>query len=243
LALAEGDASAHEYFAESVAVAEEAGDEWRRASALMHLSPTTPEGRATMEECLAVFRSQEDVYFEAVALSFLGRIALADGDLTEARDLTAQTLNLLAQTGDRKRMPYALYQLCAICRLQSELPTAAAFGSRALDLSIEYELPSHASKALMHLAAAASDGGLAMDAARLFGATDAIRGELGVALLTPWETAIGIGDVITATEEALGPEPYLDATAEGAALSFDEATQLGYDVASALGVQNSKVAE
>ena len=151
-----------------------------------------------MEECLAVFRSQEDVYFEAVALSFLGRIALADGDLTEARDLTAQTLNLLAQTGDRKRMPYALYQLCAICRLQSELPTAAAFGSRALDLSIEYELPSHASKALMHLAAVASDGGLAMDAARLFGATDAIRGELGVALLTPWETAIGIGDVITA---------------------------------------------
>ena len=51
---------------------------------------------------------------------------------------------------------------------------------------------------------------------------------------------IGAG---AATEEALGPEPYIDATAEGAALSFDEATQLGYDVASTLGTRGRQVAE
>lgn len=235
LALAEGDSSAPKYFTESIAVAEEAGDQWRRAIALLLLTPATPEARATFEECLAVFRATEDVYSEAVALSFLGRIALADGDLVEARDLTVRTLNLLAQTGDRKEMPYGLYQLCVISRLQSELTTAAAFGSRALDLSIEYEAPLLASKALMHLAAAASNGGLSRDAARLFGAIDAIREELGAPLITPWESAIGIGNVITATKDALGPEPFNNATKEGTALSFVEATRLGYEVANMLG--------
>jgi predicted ATPase/DNA-binding SARP family transcriptional activator len=238
VALSQGEAAAPSFFAESAAVAEELGDRWRRARAQLLVAVGEPEARASLEAGLAVFRAAEDGYFEAVALSLLGRVALAEGDLGEAKRVTGEAISLLAMLGYRKELPYSLYQLSAIHRLEHELAQAAAFGSRALDVAIGFEQSLLISKALMHLAAAASEAGLWTDAARLFGASDAIREGMGATSVTPWERSVGVGDLIAATEEALGPEAFAGESDEGAALSLAQATDLGYRIASEIGVHS-----
>ena len=238
MALSQGEAAAPSFFAESAAVAEELDDQWRRARAQLLVAVVEPETRASLEEGLAVFRAAEDGYFEAVALGVLGRVALAEGDLGEAKRVTGEAISLLAMLGDRKELPYSLYQLSAIHRLEHELAQAAAFGTRALDVASGFELSLLMSKALMHLAAAASEAGLWIGAARLFGASDAIREGMGAATLTPWERSVGVGDLIEATEEALGPEAFAAATDEGAALSLAQATDLGHRIAGEVGVHS-----
>jgi non-specific serine/threonine protein kinase len=220
VALAQGETAAPSFLAESAAVAEELGDRWRRARAQLLVAVSEPGTRASLEEGLAVFRAAEDGYFEAVALSLLGRVALAEGDLGEAKRVTGEAISRLAMLGYRKELPYSLYQLSAIHRLEHELAQAAAFGSRALDVATGFEQSLLISKALMHLAAAASEAGMWTAAARLFGAGDAIRKGMGATSLTPWERSVGVGDLIAATEEALGPEAFAGATDEGAALSL-----------------------
>ena len=238
VALAQGEAAAPSFFAESAAVAEELGDRWRRARAQLLVAVGEPETRASLEEGLAVFRAAEDGHFEAVTLTQLGRVALAEGDLGEAKRVNGEAINLMVMLGYRKDLPYALYQLSAIHRLEHELAQAAAFGSRALDVAAEFEQPLLISKSLMHLAAAACESGLWADAARLFGASTAIRQGMGAASLTQWERSVGVGDLVAATEEALGPEAFAGATDEGAALSLAQATDLGYRIAGEIGVHN-----
>jgi hypothetical protein len=197
-----------------------------------------PEARASLEESLAVFKASGDGYFEAMALSILGRVALGEGDLDEAARLSGEAMSLLMVLGDRKELPYSLYQLCVIHRLRSEPVHAAAFGSRALAVASELEQPLLTSKALMHLAAVASDAGTWEDAARLFSTSDVIREGIGAATLTPWERSVGVGDLVAATEEALGSDAYASARSEGAALSIEEAAELGYHVAGEIGAHN-----
>ena len=90
----------------------------------------------------------------------------------------------------------------------------------------------------MHLAAAASEAGLWTGAARLFGASDAIREGMGATSLTPWERSVGVGDLIAATEEALGPKAFAGESDEGAGLSLDQAIDLGYRIAGEIGVRS-----
>jgi hypothetical protein len=107
-----------------------------------------------------------------------------------------------------------------------------------LDVASGFEQSLLTSKALMHLGAAASEAGLWTDAARLFGASAAIRERMGAITLTPWERSVGVGDLIAATEETLGPETFAGATDEGAALSLVQATDLGYRIAGEIGVHS-----
>jgi hypothetical protein len=61
---------------------------------------------------------------------------------------------------------------------------------------------------------------------------------MGATSLTPWERSVGVGDLIAATEEALGPEAFAGATDEGAALSLAQATDLGYRIAGEIGARS-----
>ena len=62
---------------------------------------------------------------------------------------------------------------------------------------------------------------------------------MGAASLTQWERSVGVGDLVAATEEALGPEAFAGATDEGAALSLAQATDLGYRIAGEIGVHSN----
>jgi predicted ATPase/DNA-binding SARP family transcriptional activator len=167
VALSQGDGSAGTYFERSLVVATELEDRWRMARAVMIAPLDASEAREALENCIEVFRDENDGFLEAVSMSMLGRAVLADGDLEEARRITTDALNQLIVLGMRKELPYTLYQLCEIHRLRSDLVQAAAFGARALEVASEFDVALLVTKALMHIGAVAIDAGLRSDGARL----------------------------------------------------------------------------
>jgi predicted ATPase/DNA-binding SARP family transcriptional activator len=218
---------ADECFRAGLELFREAGDEARQAGSLNSLAANarqrgdTAAARELFEQAVALRRGMNDRKSLADPLSNLGVVAMDTGDFDEARDLLEESLRIDREYANEWGIALNLGNLGALAMERGDLAQARSLlreslaGLRLLDdrWSLVQALERFAG-----LAAAESD---ATHAARLAGAADARRQELGEPL-APTDAAI-VDRNLAGARAALSPEEFAEAWAAGAALSLDEA--------------------
>jgi predicted ATPase/DNA-binding SARP family transcriptional activator len=214
-----------ELHAESLAIAEAAGDRWVAASAHGYLAFALwlqrDFGRAAVEAstALADFRELGDVEGTAWSLISLGTVARYQGDVERATALLTESLSLSEGIGFREGIAWAVEQLGLLAALDGD-PAAISLLRRSLELHSELRDQWRMSSVLEDLAAIAQAQGNARQAARLLGAAEAVREAIGT-VIAPCER-LQHNQAATAVRTALGDEGFDAALGEGRLASVDE---------------------
>jgi predicted ATPase len=176
-----------ELHAESLAIAEAAGDDWAVASAHGFLGFASwlqcDFERATTEceTALGMFRELHDVEGIVWSLISLGAVARYQGARERAAALLEQSRARSYGIGFREGIAWSLEQLGLLATDRGD-PEAAALLRRSLEVHRELRDRWRTSSVLEDLAALAYARGSAPQAARLLAAAEAIRGAIGTAI-------------------------------------------------------------
>jgi predicted ATPase/DNA-binding SARP family transcriptional activator len=161
------------------------------------------------------------------ALTNLGLVAYQAGDLDRAAGLHQQALELSEQLGDRRLAVVALGNLGLVAARRQNYPAAMQFHLRSLDLAESVGERRSVAEMLEELAAVESAAGNAARAATLFGASQAIRQDIGAPILGPDQARLnGARDAAAA---ALGEEAFSAAHQAGLRMSAGQAVALAKD--------------
>ena len=228
LAKQQGDLTvAREFMEASVRVARETNDplqiahSGRGLGAVAKNQGDLPAARACLEESLEIGRrlGRDDVV--ANALRSLGELARLDREWAAACELYDEALALSRRIGDRGGVSMSLVNLGLVAWETGDAEAARVNYREALEIQRELGSKSEMSVTLDGLAAVAARDGAWRRAARLAGAAEALREAIGYDL-EPVDRGVREG-CLAELRERLGAEGLEAATAEGRALSLDEA--------------------
>jgi predicted ATPase/DNA-binding SARP family transcriptional activator/Tfp pilus assembly protein PilF len=231
LALHQGDLDkATRYYTQSMARFHDIGDLRRATLILGNLGVVAistgdlalAEQRLT--EHLENARRLGDSKLTAGALTNLGLVAYRAGDPDRAADLHQQALELITQLGDRRLEVVALGNLGLVAALRRDYAAAARFHLRSLDLAEAVGERRSIAEILEELATVESAAGSPEHAAALFGASEAIREDIGAPVLGP--DLPRLGDARAAAEAALGVAAFTAAHQAGRRMSAEEAVRM-----------------
>ncbi|HEY2199335.1 MAG TPA: LuxR C-terminal-related transcriptional regulator [Mycobacterium sp.] len=149
--------------------------------------------------------------------------ALADGDLPAARGCAEDAV--LATKGTKGHYEaYALLNRARVAIATGEVEPAERDARDALALAAEIKVHNFIPDTLECLAVLAGQGGSHREAARLFGAAEAIRRRIGIVRFKIRDASHERS--VAALRDAMGEQDFESAWAEGAALATEEA--IGY---------------
>jgi len=218
-------ARAADLHAESLAVAEAAGDRWAAASAHGYLAFACwlqrDYAQATAEAgiALAEFRALGDAEGTAWSLISLGTVARYQGDAERAAALLAESMALAEGIGFREGIAWSAEQLGLLAATDGDL-VAVGLLRRSFELHDELRDRWRMASVLEDFAAVA----LAQDdlprAARLLGAAEALRDAIGT-IIAPCER-LQHNQVTRALRTALGDDAFDHALRQGQLASPDE---------------------
>ena len=220
-------ARAVELHAESLTVAEAAGDRWAVASAHGYLAFVSwlqrdfPRASTEAETALAAFRDLGDVEGAAWSLISLGTVARYQGEVERAAVLLAESRSLSEGIGFREGIAWAAEQLGLLAAVDGD-PAAIDLLRRSLELHGELRDRWRMSSVLEDLATIALALGQPVPAGRLLGAAEAIREAIGT-VIAPCERPQHL-QTAAAVRAALGEEGFAAARQQGLAASLDELT-------------------
>ena len=220
-------ARAVELHAESLAVAEAAGDRWAVASAHGYLAFASwlqrDFDRATEEATtgLAMFRDLGDIEGAVWSLINLGTVARYRGHAERASVLLTESLALSEGIGFREGIAWSVEQLGLIAAVDGD-PATVSLLRRSLELHSELRDRWRMSSVLEDLAAIALTQGTPRQAARLLGAAEAIRDAIGT-VIAPCER-LQHNQTIKAVRTALGDEAFDTALRQGQLATMEELT-------------------
>ena len=240
LALHQGDLPrATGYFEEARARFGEVGDLRRATLILGNLGVVALNqgdfslARTRFEEHLSNTRRLGDRKLMAGALTNLGMTVHHLGDVDRAERLHAEALELTEQIGDRRIGAVALTNLGLVAYSRKDFPAAVSFHRRSLALARAVGEPRSIAESLEELAQAESALGNMRRAAGLFGASQAIRDEIGAPI--PGPDLMRYNEALAATELALGSDQFALARDVGRALSVAAAVDFAQGGATASG--------
>ncbi len=220
-------ARAMELHAESLAVAEAAGDRRGVASAHGYLAFACwlqrDFGRAAEEAgvALAAFRELGDVEGTAWSLISLGTVARYQGEVERASTLLTESRALSEVIGFREGIAWSAEQLGLLGAVDGD-PAAITLLRRSLELHSELRDRWRMSSVLEDLAAISLALGRTRPAGRLLGAAEAIRDAIGT-VIAPCERPQHL-QTIAAVRAALGEEEFAAARQQGLVATMDELT-------------------
>ena len=212
-------------FAESIELARGLGDEESVAFSLTSLSGAAlyqndvPRAVALAEESLAIFRRYHNKWNIGLGITNLIPALLGQGRLDEAMDRAEERLALYSDLGNPWGIATSYTNLGLVAAARGAYDEAEAFYREGLAhfVALGDKWGSYEALAGLAVAVAAQQP---TQAARLFGATDALRDALG-AIAPP---AYFHYDQVTASvRAALGEEAYQTAYTAGRALSLEDA--------------------
>ncbi len=219
---------------EAVALAREAGDDFALGIALNNLGGVTIEllgdkerGKAYIEEGLEVRRRMGDLSRIALSLVNLGRIALGDRGLGHAGPLFAEAAEIAIAIGDKRHINYSLAGLGWVAYLEGRWEEADSHSRESLRLARELGMKLQALDPIFCLAGTAAAAG---DVAR--GARLAALAECHLS-----SAAHDVGDealyraVVESAQAACDPDTWERASAEGRAMSLDQAAEYALSLA------------
>jgi predicted ATPase/DNA-binding SARP family transcriptional activator len=220
-------ARAVELHAESLAVAEAAGDRWAVASAHGYLAFVSwlqrdfDRAAAEAGTALAMFRELGDVEGAAWSLISLGTVARYQGEVERAAGLLAESRALAESIGFREGIAWCCEQLGLLAAVDGD-PAAIILLRRSLELHGELRDRWRMASVLEDLAAIALALDRARPAARLLGAAEAIRDAIGT-VIAPCERPQHL-QTAAAVRAALGEEAFAAARQQGMLATVDELT-------------------
>lgn len=214
---------------EAVALAREAGDDYVLAIALNNLGETMrtfgDQERATAyhEESLALRRRTGQASTIALSLSNLAEMALLEGDANKAAALFAEAAEIAGAIGDKRHTSFALGGLAWIAYLDERWEDADSHARESLRLAREIGIKYAIVDEMLCLAGIAAAMG---DAARA--AVLAAAAELHGSRVTTSPSLTDAGfhrSAIESAKAASDPEIWERSSAEGRAMSLDEAAE------------------
>jgi predicted ATPase/class 3 adenylate cyclase len=184
----------------------------------------TDRADALYEEAAAAARAADDESLLAVVSSNRAAVALKRGEYQSAKAHAKDALALSEKIGDKWRIGDSLNQLGRIALQEDAIDEAARCFAKELRLAHERGSPEDVAQALDELAAVAVRRGGPERAARLCSAAAQLRRQVDAIASRPLEE-VHRGTLI-AVRDQLGDNRLRAATAEGEALSLDDA--VGY---------------
>jgi hypothetical protein len=169
--------------------------------------------RALYGEAIDVARTLDDRWAVANGLMSLGNALLEEGDVAAARLLLEESLAGWRVLGDQSRVAAALIRLGKAARIERDDAEARALLQEGLTLAQTLGYQFEILVAIRNLAALDVEQGLAVRAARLLGAEDALRTSIGY-VPGPSERGV-LADAMAAARMALDTAGFADAWAAG----------------------------
>jgi hypothetical protein len=219
-------AAAH--FREARALARAAGDRWVEGHSLVwegFLAPLRGDiagGLAQMWEGQRILREAGDEWGVGISLVGLSALSLFGGRLDDAEHYAEQYLALARRMGDQRSIAHACEPLAVVALLREDRDRALALLNASLLTSVEVGHVELAAHVVMDLAVAAARE-QPVHAARLFGAAEALREEIGAAIWPSrrplYEQALGT------VRDALGTGAFAAAWGEGLAMTLERAVE------------------
>lgn len=221
-----GLADARELYADALAIARETGDR-RNISMALHCLATVAyddadyaTAEALLEECVAVSR-EIGAWRAAIALSQLGEVRQAQGDLDAARAALLQASKAQRDWGDRPGLAKTLVRLATVAHDAGDVATAKSHLREAMEV-----MP--AGDALAHLAWLGAFAGLSRSAG-LWGCAERLREEIGAPMSKPERARHE--RLVAAARIALHDDgAFARAWNEGRSWDFDEALRHALDL-------------
>jgi predicted ATPase/DNA-binding XRE family transcriptional regulator len=188
-------------------------------------------GRAEslLQRCLDVRRSLDDRQGTAVTLNILASVAFASGDRSRARTLHEEGLAIQEAIGHKRGVAVSLAFMCAEAATAGDVAGTADLCRRALRACREIGERWNTAECLASLARVSRLQGRWEEAVRLLGAAAHLRGG-GQA---PREHRAAEAALLDAARVRLDESRFAARWAEGAALGFDGAVDLGLAIAGA----------
>jgi predicted ATPase/class 3 adenylate cyclase len=231
----QGDyASARALYEEGLAIVRELGDRRGIGAALGNLAVVTLDqgdfasAALLNEECLEIMRERGDLQGIAFSLHNLGYMSSAKGDYPAARALNEESLAIRRQLGDRRGIAISLEALGSVAENQGDYPAGRALNEESLAIRRELGDRRGIAYSLKGLARVVTALGTPLRAARIWGAAERLREEIG-SPLPPNERSL-YDPPVAAARAALGDDATFDrAWQEGRALTLEQAMQLASD--------------
>ena len=181
------NASARALFGESIAAFRQADNRWGVATSLCSMGVAAmqsevDEPRAFLEESLALYRELGDTYGVARALQYLGEVARVGADYVVARRLYEEGLALYRALGHRNTAASVVHNLGYVAQHEGNLRLGTSCFVDALAVHVEHGDRRNIGHCLGGLAGMVGLLGYPEQAARLFGAADAVLTEAGASM-------------------------------------------------------------
>jgi non-specific serine/threonine protein kinase len=216
---------------ESLAIRRELGDRSGIAGSLGNLGNVAsgqgdyPAARTLYEESLAIRRELGDPSGIANSLGNLGNVALYQGDYPAARALDEESLAIRRELGDRFGIAVSLSNLGQVAYEQGDYPAARALDEESLAIRRELGDRIGIFYVLEGLAAVVASLRDSLRAARIWGAAERLRAEIGTP--RPQNEMPGYDRYVAAARIASGDDAAFDsAWQEGRCLTLDQAIDL-----------------
>lgn len=184
----------------------------------------TAAARELLDESLALQKEAGNEGELATVLSNIGILAIHDEQWDYAADLYQQSLELFARSGDALGMARAMLNLSDVRLHTRDLDEARDLLEQSVKMFEQLGMRWDIAYVIENLGGVAAYDGRPDLAARLIGAADRAREELGTPL--PEGEKVAYNRYVAAAKDALGPEAFAAAWAEGRALTLEEATEL-----------------
>ncbi len=236
LAWMRGDnGQARRLLTESLDIFEALGDEAGIARTLnnlgliAYLDRDYPEAKRLFEASLQRFRTLNDSRNVGGALGNLGLVAYVQGDDRAARNIGEEVLTIFERLGDTWAVATSLNNLARVLTRQGERARAVALYERALKLAYQSGAKRVLASILEGLARNLAASAQSVAAARLWGASEALR----EAIDAPREPVdeLDYRGAVRAAEAQAGTRAFQRAWNEGHKLSFEAAVALALEEA------------
>jgi predicted ATPase/DNA-binding CsgD family transcriptional regulator len=222
-------AAACAIYAKSLALFREVGDEWKVAYTLFYLGvarwleDNCDEAEPVFQESLAISRRLENhkgIYFGYFGL---GQVALGRRDYPAATAFLHECLEFNRSVGDTRSMARAAYGLGDAAAGQGDYAMASTYYLESLTLANELGDRYHISWCLEGMARVALAYQQAAYAARLLGAAEALRAQLGTTQ-PPFRRAM-YEHVLAGARAGMNPETFEAAWHAGQVMTLEQAVQ------------------
>jgi non-specific serine/threonine protein kinase len=181
------------------------------------------ESIAFLSEALAVSRGTGNVRRNATSLGNLGITMLVHGDPDQAMVFLEESLTLFQDIGDSLNIAIGLMYSALAALIKGENERVEALSQESLDLLQKAEDKQYIADCLEIMAGGAGAQGRAQRAARLWGAAEAMREDIGVPL-QPEDREL-LDHYLATARSSLGEVAWQLAIAEGRAMMPEQAIE------------------
>jgi non-specific serine/threonine protein kinase len=176
-------------------------------------------------DSLTSLREQGDKWNVARTLNYLGELARVEGDYAAARSFYEESLLIRHELGDQRGMAVSLHNIGFVTHHQGDYRQAVTFFVESLSLFQKLGSWRGVVDCLLGLAGAAVSAGQPERAARLFGATEAVREAIYVGSVLSYPDRVEYDRYVAAVRAQLDEAAFAAAWAEGRELTLEQAIE------------------